>query len=368
MYIQVKISFKEDDVAIMRFLDEEMPELINVSNVDAVIEGVSDGYKGFHISPYYSRKMSTLDGTYNLYPSSGYPGIITKEISDADGVCDISVPFHLDGTSPQNLYLNFDSVAGEYAVDFTLTNSETFYTIDVTGNTSTSWIFDLTQLQLPATLSDVTFTLLITKWSRPHASIKITRLSPYYILVYTGRDLKSVVASENLLNAQMNITPGICEQYANITVYDRRGILRNFARLNQLSQDYIATISAVDDVNGDTYELGNYIIADWILESTSSTVGITCRDQSYRFEKIRIERSSVADRSLDDLLGEFFAEAKGVSWRYLDVETRARCEQIIVPNSWYLASDLYTMLNKLCALGMLRIYWYIDTFVVGRCC
>lgn len=368
MRIQVKVNFKEKDVANV-FLDEAtLPVQTNVSNSDAIVEGVSNGYNGFQLSVGNANPVSRLDGSTRFYPVTGYPGLITMELSGEGGSCSTIIPFVLTGNTPENLYLNFDSVTKEHAVDFKITNNVTNYAITVTNNTSVLLVLPLKDLRLPSTLSNAIFTLKITKWSKPNSSIKITRLSTYYLAVYTGTDLKSVANSENLLDSQMQVTSGICEQYADVSVYDRYGVLRKFALTNKLTPDHVLSISAVDDADGITYEMGSYIISDWNFDGISSTVGITCRDKSYLFEKINIERSVIADRTLDELINILFAQAPGMSWRYQDSETRTRCKAIVIPNNWYHASDLYTMLNKICALGMLRIYWYVDTFIVGRCC
>lgn len=363
----VRIAFKPADVANIYFDRDTLPVLINVSNVDALISGTYNGYKGFQLSSDRSNPISTLDGSTQFYPASGYPGIITREVSDADGSCNTIIPFTLAGSLPKNLYLDFDDVSKEYAVDFTLSSVVASQDIIVKGNTSTRVILPLDDMQPPAMLNNVVFTLTITKWSKPNASIKITKLSTYYFNAFTGRDLKSVNNSENLFDSQMQIVPGICEQYADISVYDRYGILRKLALENELTPDHVLSIAAIDDSDGTEYALGNYIISDWNFDGISSTVGISARDKSYLFEKINIERAMIADRTLNELLGIMFAQAAGMPWRYQDDATRERCNAITVPNSWYHASDLYTMLNKLCALGMLRIYWYIDTFIVGRC-
>lgn len=368
MRIQVKVNFKEKDVDNVSLDEAMLPAQINVSNSGVIVDGAAKGYKGFQLSASTAKPLSRLDGSTRFYPDTGYPGLITQELSGADGSCDTTVPFILTGNTPENLYLNFDSITKEYAVDFKITNNVTNYAITVTNNKFASLILPLKDLHLPSALSNAIFTLKITKWSKSNSCIKITRLSTYYSTSYTGTDLKSVTNSENLLDSQMQITSGICEQYADVSIYDRYGVLRKFALTNKLASDRVLSIFAIDDVDGVTYEMGSYIISDWNFDGISSTVGITCRDKSYLFEKINIERSVIADRTLDALINILFAQAPGMAWRYQDAETRTRCEAIIIPNNWYHASDLYTMLNKICALGMLRIYWYIDTFIVGRCC
>lgn len=366
MRVQVKISFKDKDVASVYIDESTLPAQINVANSDAVIEGLSRGTRGFQLSTSTDNPVSKLDGNATAFPSTGYAGIITSELSADDGTCDISIPFTLTGNAPENLYIEFDSIAKEYATDLLLTNNYNDYSTAISDNKETLLIIPLAELRLPTALQDVQFTLNIRKWSKGNASIKVTRLATYYVATYTGRDIISTDNSENSFDSQMQITPGICEQYIDIQLYDRSGVLRAFARSGKLTPDYTISITALD--NDDIYEMGNYIVSEWSLSSTSSVVGVSGRDKSYLFEKINTKRSTIADRTLDDLIVILFAQASNVPWRYQDAETQERCQSILIPNNWYLASNLYTMLDKICALGMLRIYWFIDAFIIGRCC
>lgn len=366
MRVQVKISFKEKDVANV-FIDEStLPAQINVANSNAVITGLSKGARGFQLSSSTDSPVSVLDGSSTAFPSTGYPGIITSELSAADGTCDISIPFTLTGSTPDNLYIEFDHASKEYATDILLTNNYNTWGITRSNNKEMLLIIPLASMYLPSTLNGVQFTLRITKWSKGNSSIKITRLSSYYSTIFTGRDIISTSNSENSFDSQMQITPGICEQYIDTQLYDRNGTLKTFAQSGKLTPDYVINISAID--GEDVYEMGSYIISEWNFNGTDSVVGVSGRDKSHLFEKINTVRSTIADRTLDALITILFAQAADVPWRYQDTETQERCQSILIPDNWYLASDLYTMLNKICALGMLRIYWFVDAFIIGRCC
>lgn len=363
---EIRISFKSEDVAAVSLVTSSLPTQINVANPDVVVENTSKGFKGFQLSEARNNLVSTLGGDYAAYPATGYQGVITQELSGSDGSCNIEITFTLRGALPENLYIQFDAAAKEYASDFTLSNDYNSKTITRSSNTDILVILPLAALKLPDTLNNVVFTLTITKWSKANASIKITRLSTYWLAVYTGNTLKSFSCSENLFDSQMQLQPGICEQYADIVIYDRDNILHEFALDEKLTADYPVSIYAKDE-NATEYDLGTYIASDFDISATSSQVTVTCRDRAYLFEKIDISRVAIADRTLEDFIAILFAQAKNMFYRYQDSETLGRCQNIKVPDSWYLASDLYTMLTKVCALGMLRIYWYIDTFVIGRC-
>jgi hypothetical protein len=366
MKVQVKISFKDKDVADVYIDESALPTQINVADNSTILEGVSGGTRGFQLSASTAAPVSKLDGKTPGFSSVGYLGIITSELSDAGGSCRVDIPFVLDGNTPENLYVEFDSAAKEYATYVSLESDYSMTWINIERNTSTLLVIPLAEFNLPDVLYDMRFVLHINGWSKANASIKITRIATYYTATYSGKDIISTSNSENSFDTQMQISPGICEQYIDVRLYDRIGALRQFARTDKLTPDYTISISALDGM--DTYEMGTYIISEWSIDSTSSEVGVSGRDKSYLFEKINIKRSTIANRTLDNLINILFAQAEGMAWKYQDAETRQRCEEILVPDNWYLASDLYTMLNKICALGMLRIYWLIDAFVIGRCC
>lgn len=363
MRVQVVLNFRSDADTNIYWGNVGQPPQSNVSNPDEIFKGVPSGFAGFQLDV-----VPSLGGQFFFYPPEGYKGLVSSTLSDASGYINYTIPFHISGIIPERLYVSFDNISKEYATNFTLKNTYRGTSVTISNNTSTFVEIPMDKLDAGATFSGIKFELMITKWSKPNSSVKITGLSPFVTCIFTGRDLVDFECSENILDAQLSLETGICEQYANISVYDRINIIHYFAQKGKLAADHFVTIQAVDDNDGTTHELGTYIASEWNVQADNSSVAITCRDKSYLFPKINIVRSSIADRTIDDLLNILFNQAPGMTWQYKDEETQQRCAQIVVPNSWYLASDLQTMLNKICALGMLRIYWYLDTFLVGRCC
>ena len=269
-------------------------------------------------------------------------------------------------TNPKHLHITFDPTCNEYAVNFTLANSQNSNVISITNNTKTTVAIPLASMNLSDTSDGVLIAITITKWSAPYASIKITSISTYYVGVTFGSDLKSFSCSENVFNAQMGIQPGICEQYADLDIYDRNNVIHNLALEGGLSTGGGVVLQAIDDDTNITYELGAYSVDAWNVPATSSTVSITCKDKSVLFEKINISSLPVTTRSVDNMLDILFTQA-GLPWDYIDSDTLYYCMSIVTPDSWFYMSSLYELLNKVCALGMLRIYWYLDKFIVARC-
>ena len=364
MRVQVHISFSKTSNMTIAAIDAGPPGS-DVSNYYDIYDGASKGFKGMHVCEASTEVATDLSGQYNLYPDNGYPGFISNQIASSEGVVDISCSFKVTGPQVHKLFVAFDEAGNEYATQFSISNNKNSRQLIITGNTQPVCTLILDNWFTDAELSGgVIFTLQINGWSKPYALPKISRIALNVVKIYTGKDLIDLKCAENFLDAQMQISPGICEQYADIKIYDRDRSLRTLAYKGDLDIEYPVTIEAIDSSDR-VYTLGIYSIASWQIEGTSDVVGITCRDNTYIFKDIDIPKVAIQDRTLDDFINLLFSYAAGQTWKYIDNETRDYCKNIKIPDSWYLASDLYTMLTKICSVGMLRIYWYIDTFIIG---
>ena len=363
MRVQVHINFGE--MTLGKATEGSYPELINVSDTDDVFNTPSMGYKGFQLSPDKHTKVSTLDGTFGLYPKKGYSGVITRKISDANGVFDTPpvIEFFLFGFSFDNLYIIFDQASNEYARLFTLSIDGTDYIIN---NTSPFCTLDLKNYIFPNITSLHTVAIRITRWSRAFASAKVTYISCAYAEVFPSNSIDNLSCSENALNSQTIVQPGIVEQYADISLYDRYGRLHIAAKEDKLLTNADVRIIAIAE--DDTQEvLGTYKVSNWDIETDDSIVQLSATDPSVNFDKIRVEDVPVKYRTVHDMLTLLFGYIDGYSWRYDDYTTQLYCQEITTPNHWFKSDYLDKMFQKVCTLGMLRIYWYNDTFIVMRC-
>lgn len=365
MRVKVVIDFSNTTGSQFQALSDSWPEQINVqeNNEDAIYtlhEEGSNGFKGFQLN------STPLNGAYRFYDPIGYPGIITRQTSDAYGVFStpVEINFQVDTQSPKIIWIGFDPACKEYATKFSIVQKAMGWRIDIEDNNASVIGVPLSSLLIP---TGTALTLQIHEWSKSNASAKVTKISPYSKAEYTGRDLIEFVCSENLLDSNLSIQPGICEQYADITVYDRDNMLHTCAYNDILVDDYKVVIYALNDATHDQYTLGTYYVSDWDINGSSTEVGISSIDISYIFDKINVPAVSIKDRTVDDMLTLFFGYAQDVNWKYFDDETAEYCKSISTPNSWFRAGTLRELLNKICAIGMLRIYWHINKFIVARC-
>lgn len=332
----VTISPKNANGATLTYISSQFDA--NVSNPSRIlIPNNTNTVKGFQLSSS-NVKLSTLNSTRTFFGPRGFSGYLSTNSQQG------TILLTATGGTISTLYIVFDKATGEYA--------KTIKVNDTTiANDKVEKLISFPEASA--------VTLTFTNWSAANATPKVTSITILPTLTLTGTDLLNFKCSENLLDSDLQINPGICEQYADIEIYDRGNVFHDLAQEGFLDDDVDVSI------NTDNYALGIYIASDWDIEIDNSVVGITCRDRSYLFEKILIQRADIAQRTIDDLLNILFSQAN-IAWNYLDNETQTRCQSITIPNNWFAASDLKTLLDKICSLGMLRMYWSLNTFYVGR--
>lgn len=181
-----------------------------------------------------------------------------------------------------------------------------------------------------------------------------------------SKELKEVVFPCNLMDADLSLSPGVCEQHASVSFYDRNKIIKE-RFTSGLSTEATVTISTYGS-DGSLVESVSYTSADYKLENDDDYVTINCADRTRMFKDINVSRAPVEQRTVASLLETFFALLPLDSdWAYLDQETQSRCENIVVPDCWYTEGSLYDFLNKICVLGLLRIFCRSNKFFVARC-
>ena len=208
-------------------------------------------------------------------------------------------------------------------------------------------------------------TLKLLSWSKGNASAKITKVSSEYNLVLDSTLIQSVSCSEHATNSQLTLDTGIVEQYADLRVYDRYhslNLANNDELLNSVSQ---VKIDILDD-EGTLLITNTYIATDWDFKD-GNIIDIRCADPSERFGQIETNSITVGDRTAHDYLVLAFSYVDNYSWRYIDNSVKSYCEQIKMPKSWARRHKLSELLQYICTLACLRIYWSNNEFVVMRC-
>lgn len=356
--VKVEVMYSPGERAIIESLTALNDLGCNVSNKDSIIDAPEyEGYKGFHLAAVSGKYPSDLSGSFKLYSDSGYKGYCSKSISDNYGNLYVSFSITFNDIVPQIIAINFDKISQVYAKVITISNSQNNNKVEIYDNKIYRRFIDISTLNIDA---GATITLVFTKINKQYSNLKITRLSFSLVGVYDDNIVTEMKCSESLMDTSFNISPTILEQYAELKFKDKYNEFKDLANAEMLNDNLDVNIY-IDDIL-----IGSYITDAWEITSTSNNVSLSCVDVSNIFDHIYVTLQNVADRNIDDLLSIAFGYTNKV-YGYIDSDTEKYCKSIIVPNSWYKVSTLRDFLIKICVLGLLRMYWYKDKFIVARC-
>jgi hypothetical protein len=368
MRVHVKIDFNIGQDTAFSVDPTLQSSGANVSNVSKIVESnyTYRGFKGFQFAQNYDEYPAIADGSYKYFPDEGYKGYMSASLSKADGTFDSNPILVVTSTGaiPEYLYIQFDSTVNIYAKKFRITTNVNSNAI-VVNNMSSNLLISLDSLNLPTDQSTIRIYVEFISINKPYQSLRITQLNGSFIGYYTGNELKSVENSEQSFDSQMQISPGLVEQYADIVIYDRDNSIHTLAKNAKLSDEFKVTIEAINQ-NGDSQIIGSYITYDWDVESNKSEVSLQCIDNNKLLDSIYIDTQALKTRTVNQLLTLIFSTV-GLSWEYIDSTTKTYCQNISVPNSWWYKSTARELLDKVCTLGQLRVYSYLGTFIVVRC-
>lgn len=359
MYTKVTYNFETSGRTVSSL--EVNPAVSNMANLSQLATNLARddlGYNGFILGTK-TKQATKLNGTHKMFSGShSYPGYIGSSVYTTEEV-DETFELSVNGDTPKYLVLCFDGQAHEYATAYTIQNSSNANTIVITNSNEILSIVDLSSLQLPEGTWYGTLTLHITRWSQANRTVKITvlRAGELDVLQFYESELISYECSEHVYDSQLSITPGICEQYADITIYDRYKI---FERANKEIECRVT----IETVNPDRV-LGTYYVQDWDIPGGSSEFTSHCGDFCSIFDKLTFQATSIQDRTLHQILQLIFAQGN-LRWAYLNEADELFCSQLHTPNNWFKTSTVHVALEKACWLGLLRIYWDKDTFIVTR--
>lgn len=350
MELQVNVVPISSDSPI-KILEDASLILANVSNIKQVTSGHFSGSSGFQLSSD-TTTLSRLNGN-TLFGISGYPGILSREMSDANGNINVKVVMILENTTFTNMCIGFDNVTREHAVNFMLSSNTKSGVISINNNKKTLVYVDIQSIV--DNTKENTLTLTITKWSKPNASVRITLLGQRFLQL-TANDLISVEWSEKMLDDNMEQAPGMCEQFADIQFYDRTDSMIKLIEQDQLVNNYTVEI-LIDNVLVNTY-----LVIDWDCDTNNSTYTLKCADFYSKFENIELPAQSVKDRTVYNWLSIVF-DAAGVTWSSSGIGSET-WKIVTLPNSWSSIGTLGSLLQKICSAYGLRVYWLRGEYIV----
>lgn len=197
-------------------------------------------------------------------------------------------------------------------------------------------------------------------------TVKVTIAFDDEVVELGSNDIIEVSYSSNLMDSDLQMVPGICEQNATVKFFDYSKRIENRFASNDTTNATVTII--VRDSNGNVVESRFYYSSTYDIDNDNDIVTINCIDSTKILKDITVPQALIATRTADDLLTIFFNYLpQDNQWEYYDEETKTRCQGITVPNSWYREDTLENFLNKICVLGLLRVFCVSNKFYVARC-
>lgn len=152
------------------------PQGNNVSN-PARMSFNNEGFNGFDISENTEHFLADLTGNHLLYSEEGYPGFASKQLSDAEGNCNIECTCVIHNTKPSTFVIDFDETRKSYPTNITISyviNGVRSAPMIINNNNSPKV---RVKVDLPETFYEtIIFLVNITKWNKANSNIFITNI------------------------------------------------------------------------------------------------------------------------------------------------------------------------------------------------
>ena len=185
------------------------------------------------------------------------------------------------------------------------------------------------------------------------------------ILQLDAGSIKDIDYGTNTRDQNMSLTFGVIEQNVTIKFYDRNKVVYG---LFERKQDTKATLVIREYEDGELVDTDDYKVSDIEINEEGDQVTVRGVDATSILDTIDIGKNLIEDRSVHDLLTIFFSKLpETYTWDYFDDETSKMCHDIVAYSNWYRDDTLRNFLDKVCVLGLLRIYYKNGVFHVTRC-
>lgn len=310
----------------------------------------------------------TLDGSWSFaddnLSNNGQVGWISDEMCDDNGVFGtpqvLTVEFSEDHTSV-GLTISFDTLANEYAADFTITaynaSDAVIATYTVTGNdqsliASEGQMVDYRKLKVA-----------ITKWSVPNRRARVAEVDFGIIKVYSGDS--GLVRIE--LNEELNLTSSSIPSPEFKFVVDNSS--REFNILNptgfykslQQQQKVTGEIGLeLDNGSIEWVPLGNYLLWEWQSDEGSLTTTFYARTQLDLMASIYYENLTPAPTTLFTLATNLFSLC-GITKYYLDPSLMN-----ITTNGLVKKANCKDVLQMIAIAGCVNVYVTRDSVITVK--
>lgn len=180
---------------------------------------------------------------------------------------------------------------------------------------------------------------------------------------YTKESIKTIKIFNAVSNQVANPSYGLISQSANISLVDEDKTIYNLLNDNSVSRFSI-------DIYLNNNLIGHYVADKSSIKVASSNINLELKDDLMKLQRFKNQEFFLGeDVSVLNIVNTLFSGTKLIIGNYnlkIDGQTQAFLSSIKLPFGYLTTDSFWNSWNKICSIGLLKIYIHKNNFVIKR--
>lgn len=180
---------------------------------------------------------------------------------------------------------------------------------------------------------------------------------------YTKESIKTIKIFNAVSNQVANPSYGLISQSANISLVDEDKTIYNLLNDNSVSRFSI-------DIYLNNNLIGHYVADKSSIKVANSNINLELKDDLMKLQSFKNQEFFLGeDVSVLNIVNTLFSGTKLIIGNYnlkIDGQTQAFLSSIKLPFGYLTTDSFWNSWNKICSIGLLKIYIHKNNFVIKR--
>ena len=180
---------------------------------------------------------------------------------------------------------------------------------------------------------------------------------------YTKESIKTIKIFNAVSNQVANPSYGLISQSANISLVDEDKTIYNLLNDNSVSRFSI-------DIYLNNNLIGHYVADKSSIKVANSNINLELKDDLMKLQRFKTQEFFLGeDVSALNIVNTLFSGTKLIIGNYnlkIDGQTQAFLSSIKLPLGYLTTDSFWNSWNKICSIGLLKIYIHKNNFVIKR--
>lgn len=180
---------------------------------------------------------------------------------------------------------------------------------------------------------------------------------------YTKESIKTIKIFNAVSNQFANPSYGLISQSANISLVDEDKTIYNLLNDNSVSRFSI-------DIYLNNNLIGHYVADKSSIKVANSNINLELKDDLMKLQRFKNQDFFLGeDVSVLNIVNTLFSGTKLIIGNYnlkIDGQTQAFLSSIKLPLGYLTTDSFWNSWNKICSIGLLKIYIHKNNFVIKR--